>query len=105
MKYLTITCALAALLLCGCAGSKQSTYKTLATVGYATDTAVSTYFSGVVRGLIPTNGVPQVSLAYDTFQAVFHLAVVNAYNNTNAPAPLNVVVESQNVINTINFVK
>lgn len=99
MKYLPLLIA-GALAFSGCAGHQA--YKTLASVGYTTDTAATTYFNGVVRGVIPTNGVPAVSQAYNTFQVTYHTAIVFAKGNTNMPAGTDVLMQSANVINTIN---
>lgn len=103
MRKLIPVFFLSALFLIGCA--TRTAYNTLATVGYTVDSAVSAYFDGVVKGSFPTNGVPKVSLAYNLFQADYRVALKIAQYNTNAIAPPNILVDQQNVLNTIGASK
>lgn len=75
-----------ALLFSGCASSPA--YKTLYAVGHATDAAIGAYYDGVVRGLIRTNGVPEISRKYKRFQAAYSLALdVAQFNPKVKPTP------------------
>jgi hypothetical protein len=94
------------LAITGCTTTQQqTTYNTLYTVEHATVTAYDGYVGLVVGGTLPTNGVPRVSKAFNTFQASFLVALDAAQYNTNALAPSSLVVESQDVINLIANIK
>lgn len=83
----------------GCATNRV--YKTLYTVGHATDGVVRTYYQMVVAGTVPTNGVPRVSRTYTQFQAAYNAALAIAQFNVQAPAPTNLVGMSELVISTV----
>jgi hypothetical protein len=97
--------AILAAAIVGCTTSQQTTaYKTLYGLEVATTGAYDGYTAAVIKGAIPTNSVPQVSHAFNDFQAAMGVAVVAAQNNTNALASANLVTESTAVINLITTV-
>lgn len=75
----------------------RTTYNTLATVKASTDKTVSSYFLLVAQGKAPTNGVPNVSFAYNNFEVIFDASVLIASGNTNAPATTVVINAASNV--------
>ncbi len=86
---LTLFCALwIASFLPGCSTAQQRTgYNTIATLEASATAAVDGYFLLVVKGVVPTNGVPVVSKDYNLFQGGAKVAVDLVQNNTNALAP------------------
>ena len=93
------------LIVIGCTTTQQTTaYQTLYGLEVATTGAYDGYTAAVIKGAIPTNSVPQVSKAFNDFQAAEQVAVIAAANNTNALAPANLVTESTAVINLITTV-
>lgn len=93
----------ALVLLVGCA--TRTAFNTLASVGYTVDSAVNVYYDGVVKGSIPTNGVPKVSQVYNLFQQDYQIALAIAHGNTNSIAPPNILADEANVLNTIGASK
>ena len=88
-----------------CTTTQQTAaYKTLYGLEVATTGAYDGYTAAVIKGAIPTNSVPQVSKAFNDFQAAEQVAVIAAANNTNALAPANLVMESTAIINLITTV-
>lgn len=91
-----------AVIITGCSTSQQRTiYNTLASTEAAAQATTTGYFTAAAKGLADTNGIPQVSKAFNDFQAVMQVAVVVAQNNSNALAPANVVQELSVVISTV----
>ena len=84
---------------------RKVTYDTLASVGYTTDAALKSYLDLVARGQLSASGLPEVTKTYNSFQAIYNLAVSVALFNTNAVATTDVVTESINVINAIERAK
>lgn len=104
MKKILLAVGLA-LLVAGCATSVQTVaYKTLFGLEVATTGAYDGYTKSVIAGAISTNSVPQVSHAFNDFQASMQVAIVVAQGNSNALAPANLVAESGAVINLITTV-
>lgn len=94
------------LTIAGCNTTQQkAAYNTLYSLEQTTTAAVDSYDTLVLQGKVPTNGVPAVSRAYNDFQAAFRVALDAVQFNTNAIAPPNLVVESQDVINLITTLK
>ena len=90
----------------GCTTSQQTVvYKTLYGVEVATTGAYDGYALLVAKGSLPTNDVPTVSHAYNKFQSSFGIAVMLARGNTNSLAPVDVVADSDSVLNLISTVK
>ena len=103
MRNLFVIGALAVLV--GCAGTPQKVaYNTLYSLEVATQKALDAYDTGVVKGVIPTNDVPRISALYNKFQASFIVALDAVQYNTNAAAPPNLIIESQDVVNAINVI-
>lgn len=89
----------------GCTTHQQKiAYRTLYGVEVTTTTAYDGYAILVAKGHIATNSVPQVSHAYNIFQDVMHIAVIEARFNTNALAPANVIAAGDAVINLISTI-
>lgn len=100
---LTLVVYVLVLALYGCTTSQQSTaFKTIGTLEDTTTAAVDQYYAGVIKGTFTTNSMPQISKAYNDFQAAMTLAVGLVQNNTNALAPANLVQESADLINLVN---
>ena len=94
MKNLFIALCLTVAIV-GCTTTSQRTaYNTLFTVESAATTSVDTYYGLVLKGTVSTNGVPQVSKAYNDLQAACALAAITAQNGTNALAPASIVMEA-----------
>ena len=93
-------------LVAGCTSSQQRVaFNTLYSVEQTTTAAVDAYDSQVIKGSVPTNDVPRVSAAFNTFQAAFLIALDAARYNTNAIAPPNLVIEGQDVLNLITSIE
>ncbi len=96
--------------LVGCKLSQQQvSYNTIASLESVTTAAYDGYSQYVISTLNTpapaTNAVPQVSKAFNDFQAAELIALDAVQNNTNALAPASLVTESEDVINLINSVK
>ena len=90
----------------GCKTSQQqAAFNTLYSVEHTTVSAYDGYLDLVVAGKLTTNAVPRVAKSFNTFQASFLVALDAAQFNTNALAPANLLVESQDVINLITQIK
>ena len=96
---------LATLLLCalaflsatftGCnTASQRTAYNTIFTIEQTATVAVDDYYTLVLKGQLSTNGVPQVSKAYNDLQASVNLAIAVSQSGTNALAPANLVIEA-----------
>lgn len=97
---------LTASVVTGCKTSQQQiVFNSLYSVEHGTVTAYDGYIDLVVSGTVPTNDVPRVSKAFNTFQGSFLIALDAAQFNTNALAPDSLVVESQDIINMIITIK
>lgn len=102
MKTFTLSLAIFACALVGCNTTQQRTaYNTLYSVHAVTESAVDGYFTATVKGLASTNGIPQVSSAYNNFQKSFVIALDAAQFNTNALAPSSLQQESTDVISLV----
>jgi hypothetical protein len=107
MRKATILLAFVALMCLTMATTckPRQTYNTLSTVRATTDSSVAAFFDLVVKGQVKTNNVPQVSMAYDMFNAVFSTAVDFARGNSNAVATEMVTSASAEVLNHIAVAK
>jgi len=106
MKKLIISLCACSAIIIGCTTSQQTTtYKTLFSLEQTTTAAYDTYLALVVNGQIPTNGMPTIAHAYNTFHAASIVALDGVQYNTNALAPLNLLTESQDIINLIAVAK
>lgn len=74
-------------LVIGCQSPTANTqFKTISAAETSVNAAYSAYVDLVVTGKIPTNSVPQVASAFNSFQSAAHVAIVNhGLNLTNAP--------------------
>jgi len=71
----------------GCQTPKQTlAYNTIYTIQKSTMAAYDNYLSQVIAGNAPTNGLPEVSDAFNKFQLSSQLAMSVVEWNTNAPA-------------------
>lgn len=96
----------ASTVIVGCKSSQQQTaFDTLYSVEQVTVSAYDSYVTLVIQGTVSTNGVPQVSKAFNTFQASCLIALDAVQYNTNALCPPDLLVESQDVVNLITDIK
>ncbi len=103
MKHLKSVYLLVAIVLIGCTSTQRTiTYKTLYTVEKVTVAAYDGYVEAVIKGVAKTNEFPKISTMFNQFQQSFLIALTVAEFNTNAPAPVTLLVESQTIVNTIN---
>lgn len=92
--------------LTGCTTSAQRTaFNTISSVETTTTAAVDGYFTLVIKGSLPTNGVSQVSKAYNKFQGGLLVALDLVQNNTNALAPSSLQQLSADVISLVGQFK
>jgi len=94
--------------LFGCAlfqRGSQTEFNTLASVGYTVDSAVTAYYGGVAKGIVPTNNVPAVSKYYNDFQAGYRLALAAAESGSNSIAPASLITQEANVLNAVGGIK
>lgn len=93
---------LAAFTGCGLLSHNQRTiYNTLGSTEATATATVDGYYLSCAKGFSDTNGIPNVTAAYNKFQGVMQTAVAFAQNNTNALAPANVVQELSSVVSTV----
>ena len=86
MKF-TFAIIAASLLLCGCQTPVQRTaYNTISTVEQAATLAVNGYYALVIKGVVPTNAVPEVSAIYNKIQADGQIAAAAAQGGVSATA-------------------
>jgi hypothetical protein len=96
----------AGFLVAGCTSTQQRVaFNTLYSVEQTTTAALNSYDTLVIKGSVPTNDVPRISAAYNTFQAAFLVALDAAQFNTNAIAPPALIVEGQDVVNLITTIQ
>ena len=100
MKKLLMTVLCAAFVV-GCTTTARTRYNTLATVQATTSKAVEGYFDLVIKGKLPTNNVPRVTKAYDTYLVIWGAAVDVAQWNTNTAAPTAVTTASSAVLKEV----
>lgn len=87
------------LLVISCAGIKTvKGYQTLAALSATETAAFNSYLRLVVSGQLKTNDLPEVSMAYDAFQLAMRTAIINAGNNSNVVA----TVDVQNIANSFS---
>lgn len=78
----------------GCKSPQTAAYKTIAAIETGATTSVNGYYALVIKGTVPTNGVPAVSAAFNHLQGSVSVAVIEASGNTNAAAPVALIAES-----------
>lgn len=105
MKKLFLSSIAVVILLAACTTNQQKiATNTLFSLQQTTGAAVDTYDSLVIQGKLPTNSIPQVTKAYNQFQAAFLVALDGVQFNTNAVAPPALIIESQDVINLVTTI-
>ena len=105
MKKYILGCVGVAVLIVACATSPQKVaYTTLYGLEQGVVASYDGYVALVLKGSLPTNDVPKVAHAFNTFQASAVVALDAVEYNTNAIAPANLMVEGQDVINLITTV-
>jgi hypothetical protein len=93
-------------ILVGCTTSQQTTaFKTIASTDATVTTANDGYQSLVIKGVLPTNSLPQVSHIFNQIKADELIALDAVQFQSNALAPANLVIESQNFVKVINTIK
>lgn len=106
MKKFIIIALVSTVLITGCSlFNTKTAYKTLGTIETATSFSYDGYVDSILAGISTTNYLPQVSSKFNQFQAGFIVALDAVEYNTNALAPVNLVVESDDIINFINQIK
>ena len=85
----------------GCASANLNAFKTLGSTEVAVTAAYSGYVDLVIQGKVPTNGIPNVSHAFNAFQSGMSAAVIAAQFNTNSIATADVAALAQNVNDAI----
>lgn len=94
MKKFIPIAILAAFISAGCTTTQQTTaYNTIGSVEAAGKAAYDGYAALVINGTIPTNTVPQASLAYNQLQADAVLAATLSEQGTNALANTNLTAD------------
>ncbi len=105
MKKSILSAFLVALIFVACSTTQQKT--ALVTIGAleaSATGAVSSYYALVIKNQLPTNGVPKVSHAFNSFQASARLALEIVQQNTNAIAPGALVIESRDLLDLVNVI-
>jgi hypothetical protein len=101
MKRILVILAGAAALsvaIVACTTTQQVTaYNSINTVEQTATLAVNDYFALVIKGTVPTNGVPMVAKAYNDLQAAGALAAAASQAGGNALAASNLVVEASSL--------
>jgi len=103
-SWLPIFAALitAQVIIVGCGTTPQTTaYNTIFTVETTASAAVDGYYTAVIKGIAPTNQVPQVSQAFNTLQAACILASTTSQAGTNALASPELTVELGQLLNLV----
>ena len=101
LRPLILVSAFCFLLLTGCASLRNASYQTLYGVGHATQTALDAYLDLVVTQKISDRDLPKVAAAWGQFQTTYHLALVLAQLNPQAPVTGDVVAAQATVLQTI----
>jgi hypothetical protein len=86
----------------GCGSTPQTTaYKTIGSMETTVSASYDAYIAGVIKGQFPTNQVPLVSKAFNTFQAAATVAVNLASGSTNAPPTSDLILDAANLATAI----
>jgi len=90
------------LLLSGCGTTAQTRgYNTIYALQKTTLAAYDSYLGEVIKGTVPTNGVPKISDAFNTFQLSTLVELDAVAWNTNAPATAQLETLSLDLLNLI----
>ena len=106
-KMIFVSALLSAIIACiaitGCNTTQQTVaYNSIAALETVATTSVDGYFTLVAKGVVPTNNVPKVAAAYNTFQASAALAATVAQAGTNALASAELQIEFASLTNLVN---
>jgi len=104
LKLLWSTLLAAGLFIACNTNQQHIAYTTLYGLEQGVSAAYSSYLNLVIKGSLPTNDVPKVSKAFNTFQASSLVALDAVQFDTNAIAPPNLITEGQDVIHLISTV-
>lgn len=89
----------------GCTTSQQRIgYNTIYSLEKVTTAAYDGYIGEVIQGRTPTNDVPKVSKAYNSFQTAMIVAIDGVEFNTNSLAPANLERLSQDLFDLIRSI-
>lgn len=101
LSLLTVTVSIP-LTFSGCGTTAQTrSFNTIYTLQKTTLAAYDSYLGEVIKGTVPTNGVPAVSDAFNTFQLSTLVALDVVAWNTNAPATAHLETLSLDLLNLI----
>ena len=110
----TLKLGLAALLLAcgvfaGCSlftgtTAQRTEYNTIFSVEQTASLTVDGYYALVIKGVVPTNDVPQVSHLFSDIQAAGTLAAAGSQNGTNALAPASLTAELSSLTTLITTI-
>lgn len=98
-KFFKVFVSLGLAFALGCAS--MTAYKSLGATELTVSSAYTAYTDLVIQGKVPTNDVPRVSHAFNSFQAGMSAAVIAAQFNTNAPSNQTIQILAQNVTDAI----
>ncbi|MDE2107302.1 MAG: hypothetical protein KGL39_59440 [Patescibacteria group bacterium] len=105
MKKIRIAIAALAITVAACSTTQQDTaYKTIATTETAASAVVDGYYALVIKGVLPTNDVPNVSKMFNDLQAAGTLAAATSQNGTNALAPAQLTDELNRLITLVSTI-
>lgn len=90
---------------CGTASPQSIAITTIGALEKTVYDADKGYLTLVVTGNLPTNDVPKVNLAFNSFQKAAVLATVAASNSTNAFAPSSLMDDADAFVNLISTIE
>lgn len=108
IKFLTALMAIAAVCVffSGCKTPVQRTaYNTISSVDQAASLAIDAYYALVIKGVIPTNSVPQVSDAFNKLHTDCIIAAAAAQNGISSTATPDMLLQLSNLTSLISAVK
>ena len=96
---------LACAVFVGCNTTQQRTaYNTIFSVEQTASLTVDGYYALVIKGVVTTNDVPQVSKIYNDIQASGTLAAAGSQFGTNALAPASLIAELSSLTSLITTI-
>lgn len=87
------------------APTQRKAFNTIASIETGATSSVDLYFTLVIQGKAPTNGVPTVTRAYNALQQSVKLSLTAVQGNSNALAPDYLLIESVDLANLITQAK
>ena len=97
LSTIIVACALSLAIVACNTTQQQTAYNTIYTIEQTATVGVNTYYALVIKGTVPTNGVPAVSKAFNDLQAACALAAAASQAGSNALATSNLVVEASSL--------